>query len=1354
MGQLPIDRRMGKGDIIPPLQPAHPEAAMRTIALRLSVSLTLLMLPATDSMAAVHNLPNYDALAVSEGAAARRDDLAAKLANPGIPVEWESHFGVPSFVWPAHDAQPLADLAFEAPDLAARRHVAQFAPLYGLTTADVANAVVASVHDTGRGAIVIKLRQQIDGIDVFREELNVVMARDRSLVALAGYLSPSGRSTQLSLKRIAADAATASFALPAEAAIMRAFVDLAPDAQALSTVSLRVKQATDVYSLYADDQQRTDDTIVRPIRARRVWFHLPGGFEPAYHIEIDLGSRSTTDSQLYSYVISAIDGRLLFRKNLTEDQGAPPATPSPFAYRVWADTTGQHRPLNGPQGFGGDPNPSGTNDGFQPDFVAPALLTLGSGPISTADVWLPAGATETNGNNVDAYVDLSPPDGLTKGDFRATRTSTGHFDRAYDIASQPGSTSAQQQAVITQMFYDVNFFHDWYYDSGFDEAAGNAQTDNYGRGGKPGDNIHAEAQDSSGRNNANMSTPADGGHPRMQMYIFDGIGARTLKIDSPSASASDYATGTAQFGPQTFNLSGEVVASSPADACTTLTTSLSGKIAFVDRGTCNFVVKAANVQAAGAMAMVIGNVPATPSPTTRSTMGCLGAVCSSLEKSLPPSMLVPEPDSENLRAQLANGALHATFRRDSAPDRDGALDNQIVAHEWGHYLSNRLIGDSNGLASQQSRGMGEGWSDFLALLLTARPEDTAVASDNSFNGSYPVAGYALGGGANGPLVNSSFYFGIRRVPYSTDMSRDPLTLRHITAGTPLTGALVAFGEDGQSDAEVHNTGEVWTTMLWEAYAALLRDTLGVSPRLTFAEAQQRMKDYIVASLKTTPINPTLLDGRDALLAVAFANDPVDYQELWQAFAKRGAGTRAIASERYSTANLGVHEDFTFGPDVALAAVRLDDSVTSCAANGTLDGGEKGKLTVTVRNSGTGHLATTTGKVTSSDGRLTFANGGAITFPPSDPGQTVTATLQAALAPSSDIIAPTITIDLTDPALVVKGNVSSTFQPRLNVHDEPEQLAHDDVESDRTAWAPSTSILSFPAPAIAPTWTRSEITPRDHHWTGTENSFASDEVLVSPPLTVSSHGFFGFSFRHRYWFDTITDQNGNQLSIDGGVIEITTDDGKSWSDIGDKADPGYGIFVVFSGNQNPLQGRRAFVGTSAGASTDEPADSPFITTTVDLGTAYQGQVVRVRFRLGTGAQHASPILFGWQIDDVAFFGLNNLPFYGLVPDRGLCGVSMTTTVAAVTAAGASTRLIATVSSPSVVPNGTVDFLENGKIVAAAHLIDGVATLPAGALDPGVHTITASFAGSTNFTASQADAITLSVGPLARHRIAGH
>src|SRR5207253_10070796 len=90
-------------------------------------------------------------------------------------------------------------------------------------------------------------------------------------------------------------------------------------------------------------------------------------------------------------------------------------------------------------------------------------------------------------------------------------------------------------------FYDINFLHDWFYVSGFDEASKNAQASNYGRAGLGGDNIKAQAEDFQSRNNANMLTPADGARPRMRMYVFDGPGPdNRLIIHAPGAIAGDY----------------------------------------------------------------------------------------------------------------------------------------------------------------------------------------------------------------------------------------------------------------------------------------------------------------------------------------------------------------------------------------------------------------------------------------------------------------------------------------------------------------------------------------------------------------------------------------------------------------------------------------------------------------------------------------------------------------------------------------------------------------------------------------------------------------------------------------------
>lgn len=99
----------------------------------------------------------------------------------------------------------------------------------------------------------------------------------------------------------------------------------------------------------------------------------------------------------------------------------------------------------------------------------------------------------------------------------------------------------------------------------------------------------------------------------------------------------------------------------------------------------------------------------------------------------------------------------------------------------------------------------------------------------------------------------------------------------------------------------YNAGEVWTSMLWECYASLLN-------AYPFAEAQDRMKRYLVAGYKLTPVNPTLIEARDALLAPMLANDITDHARCSAGFAKRGAGSGALVPDRYSSTNEGVVED--------------------------------------------------------------------------------------------------------------------------------------------------------------------------------------------------------------------------------------------------------------------------------------------------------------------------------------------------------------------------------------------------------------------------------------------------------------
>ncbi len=138
--------------------------------------------------------------------------------------------------------------------------------------------------------------------------------------------------------------------------------------------------------------------------------------------------------------------------------------------------------------------------------------------------------------------------------------------------------------------------------------------------------------------------------------------------------------------------------------------------------------------------------------------------------------------------------------------------------------------------------------------------------------------------------------------------------------------------------------------------------------------------------------------------------------------------------------------------------------------------------------------------------------------------------------------------------------------------------------------------------------------------------------MTPPIQVGN-GAFGFTFQHLYWLE-----NG----YDGGVIEITQDGGATWTDIGAAATPGYNGGVDGSA-VSALAGRPAFTHMS-------PNYPNFTTVSVNLGTAYAGKTVQVRFRLGSDDALNQ---VGWMIDNVAFTGITNLPFRVPVADTSPC-----------------------------------------------------------------------------------------------------
>jgi len=830
-------------------------------------------------VAGAADLRNVDALYLSRQTASHATPASLPA---GYTASVQAQLGLPYFLTATKSVPNLAGSMLLVDDATpiARRYLKALAATYRLGDSDIDALDAYDRQRLRNGAAIVRMQNRIDGIEVFRDSFNVLIHADGSLGAISGFASAAN-----------GDPSLRTFARSPAQSIASALVDFDFDA-ATSAPSFAAASERDGYSYYASSASGANgESLTQPARVKPVFFRLPEGLVAAHYIEVGVASADGREQSNYSYVVSARDGRILFRKNLTSDL-------IPFNYRVWADTTAPFEPLPGPQGRNGSPHPTGLPDGYQAPLTAPNLVTLVnaiSDPASVAinDPWLADTATQTTGNNVNAYANLTGSDALNApGDYRADTTAPATFDRTYDTTLDPAVDTDQIKASVTQLFYMNNWLHDWYYDVGFDEAAGNAQASNYGRGGVQGDALRAQGQDVSGTDNANMTTPSDGGTPFMRMYIFNGQGGARITYSGNLTGEPPHGVGTASFGPTNFDLTDELVRPVPLDACVALTnaTDVAGKIVLVDRGSCDFNLKAKNAETAGAAGVIIANVSTSTNPDDPPGMAA----------STPPiavgigTLGINFADGEALRAAVAGGTVEAHLERASGIRRDGTIDNGVIAHEWGHYISNRLVGNANGLSTNQAGGMGEGFGDFHAMLLQVRAEDALVAATPDFTGVYSTAGYVSSTFVTLPgQIDNGYYYGLRRYPYSIDFSKNPLTYRHIVNGVALpTDPAPAFGASGGDNNEVHATGEVWATMLWGCYASLLRD----SDRLSFLEAQDRMKRYIVAAYKMMPDAPTFIDARDALLNVIQSQSPEDYALCGSAFARRGLGVGAVAGD--------------------------------------------------------------------------------------------------------------------------------------------------------------------------------------------------------------------------------------------------------------------------------------------------------------------------------------------------------------------------------------------------------------------------------------------------------------------------
>jgi extracellular elastinolytic metalloproteinase len=576
----------------------------------------------------------------------------------------------------------LTDKAGGAPMTLAMSFVRSNVAALGLEAADLQGYEVTDVvRSQATGATHIYLRQRYRGIPVYNAQLHVNVNRDGRIISVNNSFLPG---------------------------IARAVKTLSPRMQLGGAVSSAAQFAG------------------TPLLAQPKSLQSPQGAQQASRVEQAGVSLKPIDGKLMLLPIRQGEARLVwnFQIHTLDEEHSWDYTVDAESGQVWTRfdwvAGDSYRVYRQPAESPNHTSPLPPSDG-RVLVVNPANTT--ASPFGWHDTNGAAGAefTTTQGNNVQAYTDV---DANNSPDANSTPSGGAAlvFDFPLNLAQAP---SAYRPAAVTNLFYLNNFIHDVQYQYGFDEAGGNFQVNNYGRGGLGNDSVRAEAQDGAGTNNANFGTPPDGQRPRMQMFVWT----------SPN------------------------------------------------------------------------------------------------------------------------------------PDRDGDLDAGIVFHEYGHGISNRLIGgpaNVNCLTNRQQPG--EGLSDWWALAHTAEVGDQGTDPRG-------MGTYALGQPTSG--------LGIRTQRYSTDPAVNTWTYASINGM-----------------AVPHGVGSVWAQAAWEVYWKLV-NAHGFDPNLFNAAGNagnQRMMLYVVEGLKNTACNPTFTQVRDGIIQAAVDNHGgEDVCPMWEAFAAFGLGTNAVSS---------------------------------------------------------------------------------------------------------------------------------------------------------------------------------------------------------------------------------------------------------------------------------------------------------------------------------------------------------------------------------------------------------------------------------------------------------------------------
>ncbi|HEX8368362.1 MAG TPA: M36 family metallopeptidase [Pyrinomonadaceae bacterium] len=426
-----------------------------------------------------------------------RAEEALKQRLPHAKVEYNNDIRIPEVITPdvwrskTDFLTPPSDV--KRSDIL-RGFIKQNNELVGMTNQQIDSLKTFADYTNPDGNLsFVELDQEINGIPVFRGEVKAGFAKNGQMIRVVNNLAPGLDYGSLST----------DFRNPLDAVKKAAgYIN-----HQLSTgdVSRNDAESTDLKVVFGTGDSATT--------AEKMYFPTePGVAIPAWRVMI----YQPVDA--YYVIVDAENGTMLWRKNLVADQ-TQSAT-----YQVYGNPNAFINAGDSPAPL--SPGPANPTLGTQGTVIPRTSVTrIGNEAPFTFNNngWITDGQNITDGNAVEAGLDLIAPDGVDAPVTGApNRTFTSLWNPPPGAGTDAPTAAEAQRGAVIQMFYVMNWYHDELYRLGFTEQARNFQHSNFGRGGVENDRVRAEGQDSSGTNNANFLTGADGARGRMQMYVWTG----------------------------------------------------------------------------------------------------------------------------------------------------------------------------------------------------------------------------------------------------------------------------------------------------------------------------------------------------------------------------------------------------------------------------------------------------------------------------------------------------------------------------------------------------------------------------------------------------------------------------------------------------------------------------------------------------------------------------------------------------------------------------------------------------------------------------------------------------------------